>query len=232
MPYAPGRIRFGPRLTPVVTWLIGINVATFLLYAFSSSTVRESIASWLLLTPGALARGHLWKLVTTSFFTPDGLAFFIDLLVLWMFVPTLEAAWGPRRFLTFFGLTVVVGNLAAALFGLLLGHAGTPITGMAPFVYAAIVAFGVQWGDQPVQFFGIIPMKARTLAIGIAVVMLLAVLLNGEWVNGVGWIAAMVAAVCFAGSPRLWLLRLRRSRMKKRYTVLRGGSGGPPRWMN
>ncbi len=237
MPYAPGRIRLGPRLTPVVTWLIGINVATFLLFAFSSASVRLTLAQWLVLTPAGLARGHVWKLLTTAFFTVDGLAFFLDLLVLWMFVPTLEAAWGRNRFLKFFALTVVAGNLTAALFGLLIGALGTPILGMAPFIYGAIVAFGVEWGDQPVQFFGVIPMKGRTLAIGIAVVMLLAVFLNGDWVNGVGWIASMVAAIGFAGSPRLWLMHFRRARMKRKYTVLRGGSssrsgGDGPRWLN
>ena len=42
--------------------------------------------------------------------------------------------------------------------------------------------------------------------------MLLAVLLNGDWVHGVGYLGAIAAAVVFAGSPRLWLLRLRRVR--------------------
>ena len=34
------------------------------------------------LTPASLLQGHVWKLLTTAFFTADGLSLFIDLLVL------------------------------------------------------------------------------------------------------------------------------------------------------
>jgi len=230
MAYPPTRIRLGPRLTPVVTWLIGIHVATFLLFAFSGRDAQIALARWLILTPAALLHGEVWKLATTVFFNPNPLGFFLDLLVLWMFVTTLESAWGRKRFLTFFALTSLVGNLAAALFGLLVGP-GTPIAGMGPFIYGAIAAFGVEWAEQPVQFFGVIPMKGKTLAIGVTIILFLQVLLNREWVFGVGYFAAIIAAIGYSGSPRLWILRFRRARLKKRYTVLRGGNGGH-RWLN
>lgn len=238
----PTRIRLGPRLTPVVTWLIGINVATFLIYVFSGGAVKAGLLRWLVLTPGALIGGEVWKLVSTIFFNNDGLAFFLDVLVLWLFVPTLEGAWGRRRFLTFFGLTSIVGNLVAALFGIAFGYPDVPIIGMGPFIYGAIAAFGVEWAEQPVQFFGVIPLKGKTMAIGVSVVMLLAVALNGDWLHGAGYLGAIVTALVFAGSPRMWLLRLRRARQKwrmRKYTVLRGGAGpgrgsgdDKPRWMN
>ena len=236
----PTRIRLGPRLTPVVTWLIGINVATFLLYVFATAEVKAGLLRWLVLTPGALAAGEVWKLVTTIFFNDEGVAFFLDILVLWLFVPTLERAWGRRRFLTFFAVTSLVGNLVAALFGVAFGPHAVPIIGMGPFIYGAIAAFGVEWAEQPVQFFGVIPMKGKTLAIGVSVVMLLAVALNGDWLHGAGYLGAIAAALVFAGwSPRVWLLRLRRARQKwrlRKYTVLRGGAGrrdgDKPRWMN
>ena len=214
-------------------WLIGINVATFLIFVFSAGAAKAALVRWLVLTPGALTTGEVWKLVTTIFFNNDGLAFFLDVLVLWLFVPTLEAAWGRRRFLFFFGLTSLVGNLVAALFGIAFGSLAVPIIGMGPFVYGAIAAFGVEWAEQPVQFFGVVPMKAKVLAIGVVIVMLLAVILNGDWAVGIGYVAAIACGVAFVSSPRLWLMRLRRARQKmrmKRYTVLRGGNDR--RWMN
>jgi membrane associated rhomboid family serine protease len=239
MAYSPPGMRLGPRLTPVVTWLIGLSIACFLVFQFATPGARETLARLLVLTPGSLLSGHLWKIVTTAFCSRDGLAFFIDLLVLWMFVPTLESAWGRKRFLTFFFLTVVAGHLTAALFALLIGTPAV-IVGLGPFIYGSIAAFGVAWGDQPVQFFGVVPMKGRTLAIGIAVILLVSVVLNGAWVDCVDYFAAMLAAILFAGNPRLWLLRLRRERLKRRYTVLRGGAGeGKPtggrsgeKWLN
>src|SRR5262249_49347933 len=120
----------------------------------------------------------------------------------------------------------------------------TPIVGMEPFIYGSIVAFGVEWAEQPVQFFGVIPMKGKTLAIGISVVLLLSVALNGDWLHGAGYLAAMVAALLFAGSGSTLLLRFRRARLKWRmrnYTVLQGGipprdgggrRGDKHRWLN
>src|SRR5437762_2120174 len=120
-------------------------------------------------------------------------------------------------------LTPVVTWLIAV--GLALGglEALVPISGITPFIYAAIVAYGVEFAEQPVQFFGVIPMKGKTLAIGMAAVITLAVILNGTWVAGAGYFAAMIAAYFWTSgrmpTPRLWLLRWRRARLKKRYQI-------------
>src|SRR5262249_29487275 len=93
------------------------------------------------------------------------------------------------------------------------------------------VAFGVEWAEQPVQFFGVIPMKGKTLAIGISVVLLLSVALNGDWLHGAGYVAAMIAALIFSGSGSTLLLRIRRARLKWRmrnYPVPQAGIP-PPR---
>jgi membrane associated rhomboid family serine protease len=232
----PGQVRLGARLTPVVTWLIAINVATFLLFTFSGQGAQHGLARWLVLTPRSLLEGHVWKLLTTAFMPLDGVAFLFDLLALWMFVPVLESAWGRKRFITFAAVTTLVGNLVAALVGLLLGGGAalTPIAGLSSFIFAAIVGYGVDFAEQNVSFFGVIPMKGKTLAIGMAVVVLIAAILNGTWVAGAGYAAAMVTAFFWTSgriTPRLWLLRWRRARLKRRYTVLDGGSS-QKKWLN
>jgi membrane associated rhomboid family serine protease len=236
-------------------WLIATSVATFLFYILSTkSAVQEAIERWLILRPADLLQGHVWKLVTTTFFERNQtVSLILNVLVLWMFVSTLESSWGRRRFITFFAVTTIAGNLVGGLFGILIGDAA-PIFGMTAFIYASIVAYGVEWGDQPVRFFGVLPMKARTLAIGVSVIMLLGAASNGRWTDAVGWIAAMVAAIAMSGALRVWLLRgkhawLMRSRRQaaKRFTVLSGDpdkvgqkigqkvektKSGGPRWMN
>ncbi len=239
MPPVRPRVRFGPRLTPAVTWLIAINVATFLLFAFSGDAARGVLARWLVLTPGSLLDGHVWKLITTTLFTVTPFAFILDLLVLWLFMPFLENEWGTRRFLRFAVITSIVGNLVGAGVGLLLGGMAlqAPIAGMAPFVYAAMIGYGVQFGERNIQFFGVLPMKGRTLAIGIAAVVLLATVLNRNWVEGTAHLAAMATAVVLTTgrfTPRLWLLQWRRARLRKRYTVLDGGvrDRDKKQWLN
>src|SRR5688572_2814455 len=97
--------RFGrqltSRLTPAVAWIIGISLGCFLLMLFAGKGVRAQLAHWFILTPGSLLEFHFWKVVTTVLVSvaPDGgggLAFFFDLLMLWMFVPVLETFWGTR----------------------------------------------------------------------------------------------------------------------------------------
>lgn len=216
--------------------MMGLEIAAFLFLTFASEPTQARILAWLALTPESLVRGHVWKLVTTSLLAEGGVAFFFDLLMLWLFIPTLEQWYGPKRFLAFALATTVTGNLASALVGLALAPS-FPVLGLSPFIYASIAAYGVLFGSQPVQFFGVIPMKARTLAIGVAVVVALFVLLDRQWVDGAGFFAAMgLAWVLTSGvvTPNLWWLRLRRWRLRRRYQVLDGGQSGlkKKRWMN
>jgi membrane associated rhomboid family serine protease len=156
--------------------------------------------------------------------------------MLWMFVPVLESFWGTRRFLVFFAVTTVVANLAASLTGLAIGQPGIPILGVTAFIYASIAAFGVAFANQPVQFFGVIPIRGRVLAIGISAFLLLFVLLNREWVNGAGFFAAMGAALAITHGvwqPNVWWLRWRKWRLRRRYQVLEGGaSDSKKRYLN
>lgn len=236
------RLSFGPRLTPVVAWIIGINVGVFLVWLFAGHEAQALIARWLVLTPASLLEGHVWKLVTTSLFNLNAIAFLFDLLMLWLFIPILEQLWGRKRFIRFALITTVVGNLAAALVGIAFGAGAgaTPIVGLSPFVYATIAAYGVAYAEQPIQFFGVVPMKGKILAIGTAVFVLISVLLNRDWINGAGYFTGMALGWAMTGgrwTPRLWMLQWRRSRLKKRYTVLDGGMREPKRppekkWLN
>ncbi len=232
-------------------WILAISVGAFLLYLFSGTAAQAQIADWLVLTPRSLVRGHLWKLVTTSILslnpngTPNALAVFFDVLMLWLFVPVLEREWGTRRFVWFAVATSLVGNVVSALVGLALAPA-TPITGLSPFIFASIAGFGTAFAEQPVQFFGVLPMRGKTFALGILAFLVLSVAMNGEWVQGAGYLAAMALAWGFAGgriTPSLWLLRWRRGRLRKKLSVMDGGTrpsppsptGRPPKkqeWLN
>ena len=230
MPYRPVRpgLSLGSRLTPAVTWILALSVGAFLLRVFSTEAIRKQIAEWLILTPQSLFQGKVWTLATTALFNFDALAFFFNVLMLWMFVPVLEREWGTRRFIIFALATTLVANLVAALVGWLVSPLA-PIAGLSPLIFASIAAFGTAFARQPVQFFGVLPMKGRTFALGITAFLLLSVLLNREWANGAGYVAAMTVAWAFAGgrlTPGTWLLRFRRNRLKKKLSVLDGGPVG------
>lgn len=215
--------------------LVVVTGATFLLWVFSPPAFREQLVNALVLTPGALTDLHLWKIFTTGLVSIDGLGYLLDVLMLWLFVPTLERWWGTRRFLTFVAATLVVGHLAAALVGLALGWTAAPIFGLGPFIWASIVAFGVLFAKQPVRLFGAVPISGKALAIGSVVLMALMVLIERQWLRGAGSFAAMALAWAMTSgriTPRRWLLLWRRARVQRRLGVIDGGKAPGKRWMN
>jgi membrane associated rhomboid family serine protease len=211
-------------------WIIAIEVAAFLLYLFVSEPTRAQFLRWGALNADTLFQGHVWKLATTVLFHESGVAFFFDMLMLWLFIPALERFWGRRRFLIFFATTVLVSNLVAALVAILLGapFSMAAIVGITSFIYASITAYGVVYANQPVQFFGVIPIKGKVLAIGTACVVALFVLIEQAWVAGVQHFAAMATALAITKgviAPNLWWLRWHRWRIQRRYKVIDGGAG-------
>jgi membrane associated rhomboid family serine protease len=242
MKQPPGqRLRFAAAgLTPVVKWLLVVTVASFVIFLFSGKAIQAQIARWLVLTPGALLDGHVWKLATTVLL-PDGpVALFFDVLVLWLFMPFLERAWGSRWFLRFGAIATLVAYLVSSLVGIAIGGPalGVNIGGLTPFIYAGIIGYGVDYAEQPLQFFGVIPMKGKTLAIGMAVVVVIATLFNRSFVTGAGHIAAMLTGFLMTTrsfTPRLWILKWRHARLKRRFKVLGGGVSGESsskKWIN
>ena len=235
---SPSRLQLRGRLTPGAAWLVGILAVVFLIFLFANATLKQAVTEWLVLTPySALHDFHLWKLFTSAVVYPSSavLAFLLDGLMLFMFVPVIERWWGTKRFITFVVATMFVGNLAAAAVGLAVAP-NMAIFGLGPFIFASVVAFGVLFADQPVQLFGVMPIKGRSLAIGAAALMALMVLLERDWVRGAGSFAAMGLAYVMctgAWTPNLWWLKLRKWRLRRKLGVLEGGKKPPDKkWIN
>jgi membrane associated rhomboid family serine protease len=234
-----GYSRITARLTFAVKWLIGLEIAVFLITLFAGRENQLTMAHWLVLTPAALLEGHVWKLLTTAVFPLSPLQVIIDVLILWFMMPHVERDWGTRRFVRFAVVTVLVGSLAGSALGLLLGgvYAHQPIAGLSPFIFAAIIAQGTQYAHQQVSLFGIVQMKGKTLAIGFAVLVVVQMLFTRAWTVGAANIAAAIAGwVMVTGhfTPQLWILRWRRARLRRRYTVLDGGARrrDEKKWLN
>jgi membrane associated rhomboid family serine protease len=227
-----------PKLTPAAKWLLIVHVALFVLWVMGGETLQAQMARWLVLTPGSLLDGHVWKLATGPIFTTSGFDAFFDALMLWMFIPTLERFWGTRRFVWFFVWTALVGSAAGVLVGIALGQLGTPVMGLSPFVFACIAAYGVVFYGQEARLFGLLPLKSHVFAIGLAVILAITTVLNARWVSGAASFAAMGLAVLITRrgglSPNLWWLRARRWWLRRKLGVVDGGrsSSSKQRWMN
>lgn len=197
--------------------LIGVS----LVYLLSSIPSRATMLLWLGASADTVvASGRVWTLATSPLLEPDGFALLFQGALLWMFIPTLERWWGGKRFALFVVATALAGTLGPVL----LGAAGVidaqrPVMGLDPFTHAAIVAYGIVFARQPVQFFGAIPMTGRQLMFGIIGLSLLFIVVNRAWHEGVAYVCAIaVAIVLTRANP---LQRLRQWRRRRAAPALR-----------
>src|SRR5262249_4497647 len=152
----------------------------------------------------------------SPFLELDFLSLLLDLFMLWMFVPTLERFWGTARFYRFVAITSLAGTIAGVAMGELLHH-DVPIAGMSPFIYGSVVAFGVVYARQPVQFFGVLPLSGRQLMYGFIGFLILFIALQGLWEKGASFAVAMLAAAVMTSkrwSPGLAIKRWRIARAR------------------
>lgn len=234
------RFRFGgTQITRGAMMIAGLELGLSLVWLVVDQATRATLSQWLEASPAnVFERGRIWTLATSVFLERNFIGLILHMTVLWMFVPTLERFWGTARFYRFFAITSLVGSLAGVGTGYLL-HLEQPISGLNPFIYAAIVAFGIVYARQPVQFFGVLPLTGRQLMYGFMAFLTLLVVATQDWANGAAFAAAMLAAALITSkrwSPRLMWNRWRMPRARARLKVMPGGQAGPrkdeQKWLN
>ncbi len=145
-----------PRITPTVKALIAINVAI----AFLQITIVNPWA-----TQQALGfsftdfkTNQWWSLLTYMFVHGGAVHLILNMYMLWVFGPRLEYSWGQGAFTRFY-LWCGLGGL---LLHMLLGGGGVLI-GASGAIMGVMYGYAASWPDEEVLFFGVIPMKVKTL---------------------------------------------------------------------
>ncbi len=217
----------------------GLEIGLSLIWLLSSLQGRASIGDYVSASPSnVFEHGRVWTLATSPFLETSFIGLLLHCMVLWMFVPTLERFWGTARFYRFFAVTSLVGTIAGCAMGLLIG-ADQPIQGLNPFIYSSIVAFGIVYARQPVQFFGVLPLTGRQLMYGFIGFLVLFVVLQQFWQLGAAFAAAMITAALMTSkrlSPGLAWRRWKIGRARAKLSVIDGGKPARPRdeqkWLN
>lgn len=145
-----------PRMTRGVQTLLAINVAVMLL---QWSVVSESDAIALLgFQAGDMPRA-LWSSLTYLFVHFSLWHLALNMYALVAFGPRLERAMGTRSFVLYYlwcGLGGVVAHLLFVPDGMLLGASAG--------VLGVMYGYAQQWPDEEVAMFGVVPMRAWTMA--------------------------------------------------------------------
>lgn len=173
-----------PPFTRAMSWLIGINTAIFLLVLLLDMLripLGVFLREYFALTPVLVVHGWLWQLVTYGVIHFEFWHWFGNMLGLWMFGSAIEHAWGSRRFLELFWLGVVGAALTtvALSYPHILGNPYQPTIGASGGVFAILIAFGVQFGDNEIMMIPFpFTIKAKYF-VGILIVVTLAFAMGG-----------------------------------------------------
>lgn len=177
-------------LTPVVKWLLIVNVAVWL-------GLEIILGKWVLgvrfheilgMVPKAVIQDFwIWQIFTYMFLhsTMTPMHLVLNMLMLWWLGSELEQRWGSRFFLVYYlvtgvgaGVIYLVLHTLLFIFGKGLGAWLVPVVGASGAIFGLMLAYGILFGERIVYFFLVFPMKAKYFVMILAA-MEVATLLGG-----------------------------------------------------
>ena len=153
-----------PRLTPAVQAFIAINIAVM----FVQTAVGPSdMTAWLGFDAARLP-GRWWTAFSYMFVHGGVMHLLANVYPLYLFGPRLERHWsgegstGAKRFAWFY----LMCGLGGIVFELLFMRGSGVLIGASAAVFGVMTAYAMQWPDDEVYFLFVVPVRARTLAVG------------------------------------------------------------------
>jgi len=149
-------------LPPITQALIMINVVAYLL----DWLLGHRLSQYLALYPLAFG-GFMPSQVVTYAFMPGSFGhLFFNMIGLWTFGQELERLWGPKRYMQFYGASVLSAAAVQLLVTWLLSSP-YPTLGASGGLFGLLLAFGMLFPNRQVMLIiPPIPLKAKTLVIG------------------------------------------------------------------
>lgn len=144
-------------VTRAVKWLLALNVGVYFvaLVVFGTAHATDVLAFDAEALPGGW-----WTLLTYMFVHAGFVHLALNMFILWSFGPRLEHTWGTRAFTTYY----LWCGIGGAVTHLLLVRAGL-LVGASAAIYGVMLAYAVTWKDDEVLLFGVLPIRARWLAL-------------------------------------------------------------------
>lgn len=167
------------RLTPVVKWLLAVNVSVFFVDMFIGHACLKFGAFAI---QSAIFEFRIWEFITFQFLHGSLGHLLFNCIGLFFFGPWMERWWGPRKFLIFY---LLCGCAGAAFFtlltfsGVLPGGNYAALIGASAGIYGIFIGVAVIAPDLRVML--LIPpieLSMRQLAIALLVISIGAILLK------------------------------------------------------
>jgi membrane associated rhomboid family serine protease len=201
-----------PGLQGAAAWLAVALIIGSVVFALT----RDGIGSLLLLIPADVLHGFLWQPLSYGFVADSPMGVIFGALILWQLGGALEQTWGTRRMALFaVGTTVLAGVLTVLVALVVAQLRPIPFAGGWVMGSALWVAYGLSFGRQQTNFWGL-PVSGNVFAlIGVGFVFL-----NGAFAGFYRELPAAIALLLTWGYLRLggpsdWLLRFQSWRLQR-----------------
>jgi len=207
--YAP-QMRFTfPHITPVVKWLLIVNIVVY----FVQILTDDALTLWFSVHPVSYHVLQFWRLVTYQFLHYGILHIIFNMIVLYFLGPTLERHWGSKKFLVFYLSCGAAGGLVYPLLLTLNIISPHPVHGVLPLVGASGAILGVLVAcailfPHIVIIFYFFPLPIRVVAL-ILTLIAIARIITGENAGGeAAHLAGMAAGAGYVFS-KPWRERIK-----------------------
>lgn len=149
----------------VCRWLIGINIAIFILQVITSR-FDDQVTRWLILDVDDVLHGQVWRLLTSAFVHSTGNFFHIvfNMLFLWWFGSDVEERYGRKEFLAIYLVSALLGGVAYELWGLTQINPGQGL-GASGAVTTMLILCALHNPKRMVSFFMLMPIPIWIFAI-------------------------------------------------------------------
>lgn len=186
------RVSFGFGWTTTVKALIALNVAAFIATLAAARLAPEfNVGEWLGMFAPKFRNGAYWQPITYMFLHGGLWHLLGNMLGLYFFAGPVEAKLGRWSFLAMYFACGVAGAMLSLI------QPTVPVIGASGGVFGVLIAFAVLNPDARILLMMVIPIRARTLAIGYA--LLTVVNLLGAQADGIAhWAHLGGIAVGFA----------------------------------
>lgn len=196
------QMRFSlPKLTPVVKWLLIINIGIFLAGIFIKP-LGVFIYSSFQLDPRWPRALQVWRLISYQFLHDPNLIMhiFFNMFGLFFLGPTLERHWGSKRFLPFYLGCGVAGALFYFFLVAVKFLSAVPMIGASGAILGMLAACAILF-PQFVVFIVIFPVPIRVAAVGFTALYFLLVVTKADNAGGnAAHLAGMAAGAAYVFS--------------------------------
>lgn len=183
------------QVVPISPWVKKLIIANVGIWFFIQIILEKLIlgepivTSYFSFTPKlTLEYFFIWQPFTYMFLhSTNVFHVLLNMVSLWFFGSELEYRWGWKHFLYYYFVcgvgAALIYFIAVIILGLVQGTEpivySRPVIGASGAVFGILLAYAILFGDRIIYFWGIFPMKARYLIMGIGAIEVINLLSDG-----------------------------------------------------